>query len=92
MPKEETGLQSVADTMNSSVATDESLSIRSNRGLRNLVFWQSCLLVSQATVGYDEVLVGSLQTMPKWLEGNYASRVARSQLTCISVRYRHGQS
>ena len=78
---QETIQQSVAGAMHSNVATDESLSLRSNKGLRRLVFWQSCLLVSQVTVGYDEVLVGSLQTMPKWLEGHYAFRVARSQLT-----------
>jgi hypothetical protein len=32
-------------------------------GLRRLVLWQACLLVSQMVVGYDEVVVGSFQSM-----------------------------
>ncbi|PSN59349.1 hexose transporter [Corynespora cassiicola Philippines] len=37
-------------------------------GLRRLMFWQLCILVSQATVGYDESLVGSFQAMQPWVE------------------------
>lgn len=39
-------------------------------GLRRLMFWQLCILVSQATVGYDESLVGSFQAMQPWVEGD----------------------
>ncbi|KAL6414263.1 hexose transporter protein [Ilyonectria robusta] len=35
-------------------------------GLRKLVFWQSWMLVSQMTVGYDEVIVGTFQAMDPW--------------------------
>lgn len=38
-------------------------------GLRRLVFWQSCILLSQMTVGYDESVTGSLQSMQPWLDG-----------------------
>ena len=38
-----------------------------DRNLKLLVFWQFCLLISQVTIGYDNSLVGSLQTMPQWL-------------------------
>ncbi|KAF3005415.1 hypothetical protein E8E14_000412 [Neopestalotiopsis sp. 37M] len=37
-------------------------------GLRRLVFWQSCILVSQMIVGYDEVVVGSFQSMDNWVQ------------------------
>ncbi|KAH7042072.1 hypothetical protein B0J12DRAFT_762143 [Macrophomina phaseolina] len=44
-------------------------------GLRRLVFWQSCILISQMTVGYDESVTGSFQAMQPWREsmGNPAS-------------------
>lgn len=38
-------------------------------GLRRLVFWQTCILVSQMTVGYDESVTGSFQAMKPWVEG-----------------------
>ncbi|KAK4498922.1 hypothetical protein PRZ48_009432 [Zasmidium cellare] len=37
-------------------------------GLRRLVFWQACILLSQMTVGYDESVTGSLQSMQPWLD------------------------
>ncbi|KAK8230310.1 general substrate transporter [Phyllosticta capitalensis] len=44
-------------------------------GLRRLLFWQGCVLVSQMTVGYDESVIGSLQTMQPWVDdmGNPSS-------------------
>ncbi|TVY14531.1 Lactose permease, partial [Lachnellula arida] len=39
-----------------------------DKGLRKLLFWQGCIVVSQMTVGYDESVVGSLQAMKPWLE------------------------
>lgn len=38
-------------------------------GIRRLVFWQTCILVSQMVVGYDEVVVGSFQSMDSWVQG-----------------------
>jgi hypothetical protein len=38
-------------------------------GLRRLVFWQTCILISQMVVGYDEVIVGSFQSMDPWVQG-----------------------
>jgi hypothetical protein len=38
-------------------------------GLRKLILWQGCILVSQMTVGYDEVVVGSFQAMNPWIKG-----------------------
>jgi hypothetical protein len=38
-------------------------------GLKRLVFWQGCILISQMTVGYDESIVGSFQAMDSWVEG-----------------------
>jgi hypothetical protein len=38
-------------------------------GLRKLIFWQACILISQMTVGYDEIVVGSFQAMKPWIEG-----------------------
>lgn len=37
-------------------------------GLRRLVFWQGCILISQMVVGYDEVIVGSFQSMDPWVQ------------------------
>ncbi|TVY45738.1 Lactose permease [Lachnellula subtilissima] len=39
-----------------------------DRGLRKLLFWQGCIVVSQMTVGYDESVVGSLQAMKPWID------------------------
>ncbi|KAL4968326.1 general substrate transporter [Aspergillus stella-maris] len=36
-------------------------------GLRKLIFWQSTILISQMTTGYDESVVGSLQSMQPWI-------------------------
>ncbi|TVY35415.1 Lactose permease [Lachnellula occidentalis] len=38
-----------------------------DKGLRKLLFWQGCIVVSQMTVGYDESVVGSLQAMKPWI-------------------------
>ncbi|CZR51835.1 related to hexose transporter protein [Phialocephala subalpina] len=38
-----------------------------DRGLRRLIFWQMCTLVTQMTVGYDESIVGSFQAMEPWI-------------------------
>lgn len=43
-----------------------------DNGLRKLVFFQVCILISQMTVGYDESVVGSLQAMRPWVEGQTA--------------------
>ncbi|EXJ94890.1 hypothetical protein A1O1_00008 [Capronia coronata CBS 617.96] len=36
-------------------------------GVRKLVLWQVCILISQMTTGYDEVVVGSFQSMKPWV-------------------------
>lgn len=38
-------------------------------GLRRLVFWQACILVTQMTAGYDGSVVGNFQAMDPWIEG-----------------------
>lgn len=43
-------------------------------GLRKLIFWQSWILVSQMVVGYDEVIVGTFQTMKPWKQGSSRPR------------------
>lgn len=42
-----------------------------DRGLKRLVFWQACILISQMTIGYDESLIGSFQAMSPWIQGNF---------------------
>ncbi|KAF0324073.1 hypothetical protein GQ607_008778 [Colletotrichum asianum] len=37
-----------------------------DQGLRKLIFWQTCILAAQITVGYDEVIVGSFQALQPW--------------------------
>lgn len=44
-------------------------------GLRRLLFWQGCVLVSQMTVGYDESVIGSLQTMQPWVDGESLPKI-----------------
>ncbi|KAL2824415.1 general substrate transporter [Aspergillus cavernicola] len=53
-------------------------------GFRKLIFWQTTILLSQMTTGYDESLVGSLQAMQPWVDdmGNPdSSRIGL--ITCI---------
>jgi hypothetical protein len=40
-------------------------------GLRRLIGWQITILISQMTTGYDESVVGSLQSMQPWVDGCY---------------------
>lgn len=42
-------------------------------GLRKLIFWQTCILAAQMTVGYDEVIVGSFQALQPWQDGKLLS-------------------
>lgn len=38
-------------------------------GLRKLIAWQLTILISQMTTGYDESVVGSMQSMKPWVKG-----------------------
>lgn len=40
-----------------------------DKGLRKVIFWQACIMMSQMIVGYDEVIVGSFQSMDPWVKG-----------------------
>ncbi|KAJ0283661.1 hypothetical protein CBS470a_007201 [Colletotrichum nupharicola] len=42
-----------------------------DQGLRKLIFWQTCILAAQITVGYDEVIVGSFQALQPWQDGGF---------------------
>ncbi|CAO2658333.1 Nn.00g060560.m01.CDS01 [Neocucurbitaria sp. VM-36] len=53
-------------------------------GLRRLVFWQLCILLSQVTVGYDESVTGSFQAMQPWIEAmDYPSSSDLGLITAI---------
>lgn len=49
-----------------------------DKGLRKLVFWQCCILVSQMTAGFDETVVGSFQAMEPWVQGLHSNFLASS--------------
>lgn len=37
-----------------------------DNGLRKLILWQSFILLAQMTVGYDESIIGSFQSIQAW--------------------------
>jgi hypothetical protein len=55
-------------------------------GLRRLIGWQITVLISQMTTGYDESVVGSLQSMQPWVDGCFPCSLllllARSLIEC----------
>lgn len=50
-------------------------------GLRKLIFWQTCILAAQITVGYDEVIIGSFQALQPWQDG----KLRLNQTSCQPV-------
>lgn len=60
-------------------------------GLRKLVFWQSWMLVSQMTVGYDEVIVGTFQAMDPWQKGETLARTTNSGAMPMCTTQSHEQ-
>lgn len=60
-------------------------------GLRKLVFWQTCILAAQITVGYDEVIIGSFQALQPWQDGKLRLTHSCYQ-PVLKQPYSHGES